>query len=457
MPRALGKLEQRVSALTQQLAAASSRTEQLERATATAEAFQTRMTTLEASLDRAEALTGETVQHAEEIRGERAALQELVSGAESTATRLEALLGDARLTQLSEQMPTLKDDCERAIARQGSLTAELAQLQAMAATIVQEATAAGEISKRANAEATGAAERLASVQRTLEGVSRFEAVNFDATEQLQTLNALAEHVTIKVKALEHQQQTIERALVDSRRVGEMVWEMNAQLAKLSEGSTLAASVQETLARLEQLHQEISDKLQGATRDRTRFGETVEQQRQASAELLQNLQIHLDRLALKKNEMETLDERLATAQTSLAHTEGRLEALSTTDQTLSEFGETVNRLASRIEKVATQLAVVEQKQPFLDTLEKRLDDVDRETRRTTGQLESLAHRQQELAAIKAELVACEATYTRARKLGDELREDQQQIAHFVEQAREFMDGAPAVRTAIDDLTVACRRN
>ena len=85
MPRALGKLEQRVSVLTQQLAAASSRTEQLERATATAEAFQTRMTTLEASLDRAEALTGETVQHAEEIRGERAALQELVSGAENTA------------------------------------------------------------------------------------------------------------------------------------------------------------------------------------------------------------------------------------------------------------------------------------------------------------------------------------------------------------------------------------
>ena len=129
MPRALGKLEQRVSVLTQQLAAASSRTEQLERATATAEAFQTRMTTLEASLDRAEALTGETVQHAEEIRGERAALQELVSGAENTATRLEALLGDARLTQLSEQMPTLKDDCERACARQGSLTAELTQLR----------------------------------------------------------------------------------------------------------------------------------------------------------------------------------------------------------------------------------------------------------------------------------------------------------------------------------------
>ena len=450
MPRALEKLEQRVSALTEQLKAASSRTEQLERATAAAEALEARMTTLEASVDRAETVTVETVQHAEQIRGQRAALHELVSGAQSTATQLETLLGDTRLPHLTEQMPALKDDCERVIARQASLTAELSQLQTMATAIVQDATAAGEISKQANEQAAGAAERLASVQRTLEGVSQFEAMTFDATEQLQTLNALAEHVTIKVKALEHQQQTIERALVDSRRVGEMVWEMNVQIAKLSEGSTLAESVQETLGRLERLHQDITDKLQHAERDRTRFGESVEQQRQSSAELLKNLQTHLDRLALKKNEMDTLDERLATAQSGLAQTEGRLEALSTTGQTLSEFGVTVDRLASRIDRVATQLAVIEQKQPFLDTLEKRLDDVDRETRRTTGQLESLAHGQQELAAIKAELDACEATYTQARKLGDELREDRQQIAQFVDQAREFMDGAPAVATAIDDL-------
>ena len=274
MPRALEKLEQRVSALTEQLKAASSRTEQLERAAAAAEALQARMTTLEASVDRAETLTVEAVQHAEQIRGQRAALHELVSGAQSTATQLETLLGDTRLPHLTEQMPALKDDCERVIARQASLTAELSQLQTMATAIAQDATAAGEISKQANEQAAGTAERLASLQRTLEGVSQFEAMTFDATEQLQTLNALAEHVTIKVKALEHQQQTIERALVDSRRVGEMVWEMNVQIAKLSEGSTLAESVQETLGRLERLHQDITDKLQHAERDRTRFGQSV---------------------------------------------------------------------------------------------------------------------------------------------------------------------------------------
>ena len=199
----------------------------------------------------------------------------------------------------------------------------------MATAIVQDATAAGEISKRANGQAAGAAERLASVQRTLEGVSQFEAMTFDATEQLQTLNALAEHVTIKVKALEHQQQTIERALVDSRRVGEMVWEMNVQIAKLSEGSTLAASVRRRLGVWNDCTRKSPTSSSMPSAIARGSARTVEQQRQSSAELLKNLQTHLDRLALKKNEMDTLDERLATAQSGLAQTEGRLEALSTT--------------------------------------------------------------------------------------------------------------------------------
>jgi DNA repair exonuclease SbcCD ATPase subunit len=450
MPRALEQLERRVAALTQQLEAASGRADQLERSTATAHALQARLTTLEASVRSVEAVTDETVQRAEEIRGQHAALQELVSAAQSTVTRLEAVAGDARFAHVAEQMPGLTDDCARVIEQQGSLRTELGQLQTLATAIVQDAAAAGEVSKRAHDEAAAAAERLASVQRKLEAVSRFEAATFDATGQLQTLNALAEHVALKVKALENQQQTTERALVDSRRVGEMVWEMNVQIAKLGEGSTLAASVEETLGRLERLHLDITGRLETATRERTQFGETVEHQRRASAELLQTLQSHLERLAFKKNEMDALQERLEAAQTGLAQTEGRLEALSTTGRTLSDFGEKLDSLASRIEGVATQVSAIEQKQPFLDTLEQRLDDVDQEARRATGQLEGLARRRQELAAITGELDTCEATYAQARKLGDELRQEREQIAQFFEQAREFTASAPAAAAAIDDL-------
>ena len=450
LPRALEKLEHRVAALTQQLDAASSRAEQLERSTATANALQARLTMLEASVKSIEAVTEETVQRAEEIRGERAALQELVSAAQSTVTRLEAVAGDARIAHLAEHMPALTDDCARVIEQQGSLRAELGQLQTLATAVRQDATTAGEVSKRANDGAAGAAERLASVERKLEAVSRFEAATFDATGQLQTLNALAEHVALKVKALENQQQTTERALVDSRRVGEMVWEMNIQIAKLGEGSTLAASVEETLGRLERLNQETTIRLETAARERTQFAETVEQQRKGSAELVQNLQTHLERLAFKKNEMDALQERLMTAQAGLAHTEGRLEALSATGRILSDFGEKVDSLGSRVERVATQLGAIDEKQPFLDTLEKRLDEADREASRATGQLEGLSRRRQELAGVTAELATCEATYAQARKLGDELRQEKEQLGQFFEQAREFTASAPAVATALDDL-------
>ena len=62
------------------------------------------------------------------------------------------------------------------------------------------------------------------------------------------MNALAEHVTSKFKALEHQHQTIEHALVESRKVAEMVWNMDAQIVKLNEGSAMTARVEETVAK-----------------------------------------------------------------------------------------------------------------------------------------------------------------------------------------------------------------
>ena len=69
----------------------------------------------------------------------------------------------------------------------------------------------------------------------------------------------------KVKALESQQSVVEHALVESRRVHEMVWDMEVQIKKLDEGTKRAASVEQTLATLERMHAETSTQLDEATR------------------------------------------------------------------------------------------------------------------------------------------------------------------------------------------------
>ena len=54
-------------------------------------------------------------------------------------------------------------------------------------------------------------------------------------ERLTALNALAEHVARKAKALESQQHAVEHAVVQANRVNEMVWAMDVQIGKLNEG------------------------------------------------------------------------------------------------------------------------------------------------------------------------------------------------------------------------------
>jgi chromosome segregation ATPase len=450
LPRVIERLEERTSALTGQLEAMSGRADDLGRSTGEIAALQERITSLEDALQKAEARADQTASSVNEASEQRTALQELVSLAQSSVARLETLMGDTQIAHITEQLPVVKQDCDRVVEQQQTVGKQLSELQATTAALLQRASAAEEASKRADEQAAGASDRLTALQRKLEELIKFEASASDTTAQLQTLNALAEHVTMKVKALENQQQTIERALVDSRRVNEMVWEMNVQIDKLREGSTLAATVEETLGKLERRHQEIASRLESATRERTQFIDTVEQQRQKSVQLLHVLQTQLDRLELHKTELDTINERLAAAHSGLADTERQLAALSSTEKTLSEFTDRLIAFASQTESLAGQMAAIEQKQPFLNTLETRLDELDAETRRASVQVEALTRRRQELVSLKSEFDACEATYANVRKLGDDLHDQRTQFAGFAEQVREFMRGAPALDAAIGSL-------
>jgi chromosome segregation ATPase len=450
IPRVLGQLEERASDLTRQLDAVTSRADDLGRSTADVDALQARVAALEDALQRAEARADRAVQRVEDFSAGRTAIDELISQAQTAVASLEAAMDDARIAQVTEQLPTVRQDCDLAVERQELIAAQLAELQATTTTLMRAATAAEEVSKRVDEQTSGASERLSSLQRRLDEALQLERVTSDTATQLQTLNALAEHAATKVKALESQQQTIERALVDSRRVGEMVWEMNVQIDKLREGSTLAATAEETLRRLEQLHQDVVARIESATRERGQFTETVEQQRQKSVQMLHVLQTQLDRLALNRSELDTLNERLVATHSGLADTERRLAALSTAEETLAEFREKLAAFAAQTDGLAAQMTAIERKQPFLNTLEARLDELDDSTRRATVQVEALTRRRQELVAIRSEFDECEATYTNVRKLADELRDQKDQFALFAEQTRQFMGGAPALEAALGDL-------
>ena len=73
------------------------------------------------------------------------------------------------------------------------------------------------------------------VEKRLGPLAKLQEMSKTTEERMATLNALAEHVTQKIKALENQKHTVEHAVVESNRLNEMVWAMEVQINKLNEG------------------------------------------------------------------------------------------------------------------------------------------------------------------------------------------------------------------------------
>ena len=76
---------------------------------------------------------------------------------------------------------------------------------------------------------------MKEVEKKLGPLMQLQELSKTTEEKLTSLNALAEHVNQKAKALETQKHTIDRASVEANRLNEMIWNMDVQIGKLNEG------------------------------------------------------------------------------------------------------------------------------------------------------------------------------------------------------------------------------
>jgi predicted nucleic acid-binding Zn-ribbon protein len=149
VPRVLERLEQRASALADQLDAASGRADDLRRAWADADGLHARIEALHQSLDGAEARTEQTARSTVEVSGQLAGVQELVSVAQTTLSALESLVHHGHIASLLEQIPVVRKDCERVVDQQSSLAMQLGELQTSTTALMRKAMTAEEVATRA--------------------------------------------------------------------------------------------------------------------------------------------------------------------------------------------------------------------------------------------------------------------------------------------------------------------
>ena len=437
--------ERRAADLVQRLDTLASRVNDFETIRRQTQTFETRVVALEERVEQALARERQIDEH-------RSAIEQMVSLASNAGDTLERLKQEsAAFIELEGRLPGLRKEFQPLFDQQAALKNDLDALRTGLVTLTQEAETGRESALKARAHAVKATEIVTELERKLEPLSQISALGKDADAQLRTLNALSEHVAAKIKALEDQQSVVERALVESRRVHEMVWDMEAQVKKLDEGSKRAARVEETLTALQRMQAATVTTLEEASRGRENFRREVDQQERDAQRLIETVRRQLEQFAGNRQEMETVHERLRLVQSGIAAAETRVEAVTAREQELEQLLQRIQNIATTVEELAVSAESLQRKQSSLGALEERLDALEAAAKRTQWQYESLAEHRKDLDTLKSEIQTVHTTYEQTATLLDKLRTDKREVEIFLDKAGGFMAQASQFETKVDTLT------
>src|SRR5262249_13180388 len=116
-------------------------------------------------------------------------------------------------------------------------------------------------------------------------------------------------------------------------------------------------------------------------------------------LLDAVRGQVEALAIKKKEIEAVDERLRTLQAGVGDAESRVDALAAKDKNLMELTQKVDGLSNRFESLFAQADDLTEKQLALDSLHERLGQVDDLAKKTTWQMDALGQSRQDLDVLR----------------------------------------------------------
>lgn len=437
--------ERRAVHLTERLETLAGRVDDLDTVRRQMQTAEARVVALEERVQQALARDAEVDEH-------RASIEQLASLARSAGANVEELKKEgAAFLELEERLPRLRREVQPLFDQQAALKNDLDGLRAGIMALSQDAETGRDAALKARAHATKVTEMVADLQQKLEPLSQVSVLSKDTDAQLRTLNALSEHVAAKIKALEDQQSVVERALVESRRVHEMVWEMENQLKKLDEGAKRAARVEETLTALQRMQAATSSTLEEASHARENFRREVDRQERDAQGLIETVRRQLDQLAGNKQEIETVHERLRLVQTGIEGAETRMQTVSVREQEMGQLLDRIQNIATTVHELTASAESLQRKQLSLGALEERLDLLEATGKRAQWQFESLAEQRKDLDRLKAEIQTVHTTYEQTAALLDKLRTDKRDVEVFLDKAGSFMSQATQFEMKVDALS------
>ncbi|MBI4419381.1 MAG: hypothetical protein HY560_01030 [Gemmatimonadetes bacterium] len=316
-------------------------------------------------------------------------LRESVSAAMQLKTELGGVMAPGgpvadirgKVEQLREQFLTYAHDVTQARDQQDAL--RRAQEEALA-----RATQARDEGARVRAQVDEAGALIAKWDATLANLAKVQQLAPRAEQDVQALNALADHVAHKTRILEKQREVVDRAAAQAARLDDLVWDLDARLKKLQQDSK---SIKKTQDALEDL-QDLVRRVEARTAEVRTAQQTAEKdsavQATRMAGIRDEIKSSLDRFDIEKRGLDAVNQRIADLRMGLADFERRFHELQGTGQAISQAQARADELSARLATIASDVMRVSEQGERARNMEIVLERSDAATQRLAQRVETL---------------------------------------------------------------------
>ena len=449
MAKTLEQVDEKASSATGKLDSIAKRIEGLEQQAKSFGEVEERVLTLIETATTAQQTAEKIMAPNGELEKHRRQVQQLSSQALETQASVDALKKErAALEEFRNQLRQSQVEIKQSVDQAASLRGDLDQVRGTAGVLNQDYAKLRETVREAREDSSAATEAVKEVEKKLGPLMQLQELSKTTEEKLTSLNALAEHVNQKAKALEGQKHTIDRAVVEANRLNEMVWSMDVQIGKLNEGLKQASKSEESIAKIEKIVEETNSKIDVATKIRDEFTRETARMEKDGRALVDVMRTYVEKLALEKKEFEAFDLRLRALQGSVHEAEGKMEALASKERNLAQLNQLISSLGKDFQALAGQADELSKKQTSLETLQERLAQVDELTKRTAAQYESLRLSRTDLEKLRKEIQDFHKSHADVAHLRDRLSADRAALETFGDRLTSFKARTPELEATMD---------
>ena len=379
-----------------------------------------------------------------QLEKHREAMEQLAAEYRETRAAIEALGVERQLVhEAHHEWQRSHADLRGAIDKAAAITRELDQLRSHASALAHDQAAISKTAEQVLDNTATVTRTVKDIESKIDSLGMLHELATTTEERLRSLNALAEHVTVKTKALDTQRETIDRAAAEANRLNQMVWAMEAQIGKLEEGNRQIARADDVLRQTEELAEEVQNELDAASERRDRFSRETARIEKDGAQLIQTVRAQMERLAIEGKSLDAHEQRIADLQGALGAAErqletvlGRQEAVSALDRKAESLGETVRQLSA-------ELAELSRRRADVDALAERLARVEATAREAEARQARLEAGREHVEQLRAELEAIHASHATAAMLCSQLTADRAALESAGQNIARFTLEAPAI--------------